>query len=220
MGVPPAPFPQMPPAPCTPPAPSVPVIAVSVDGMKFQYQLTEDDLQKVFSRYGPVKSIHVEEACTSAQITFQEFHHAQAAMTDLNGKVLNGLEGTLRLVWASSLSGATPALPPPYSMTPPYSMMPTDACAATGAAAVVGAGPSTIPQPGIDWNSFGASAAPAAWPGGIAGPGSTPATSGAGDIASMLGMGMGNTGVGQASSLLDPDAAAAAAAAAGPGAGC
>jgi len=220
MGVPPAPFPQMPPASCTPPAPSMPVISVSVDGMKFQYQLTDDDLQKVFSRYGPVTSICVEEACTSAQITFQEFHHAQAAMNDLNGKVLNGLEGTLRLVWASSRSGASPTLPPPHSMIPPCGgwALPTDACAATSAAALVSAGASTTPQTGIDWNSFGAVGAPSARPGGIAAPGSAPATSGApsaGDMANMLVMG--GTGVGGASSLLGATAAAAAVAGSGAG---
>merc|ERR1719502_1595615 len=37
--------------------PSIPTIAVAVEGMKFQYQLTEDDLQKVFSRYGSVRQI-------------------------------------------------------------------------------------------------------------------------------------------------------------------
>ena len=39
-------FPGLPPAPYTP-MPSEPAITVSVEGMKFQYQLTEDDLHKV-----------------------------------------------------------------------------------------------------------------------------------------------------------------------------
>ena len=76
MGMPPMPFPGMP----TPYAPSLPVdpsIAVSVEGMKFQYQLTEDDLHKVFSRYGPVRSIRVDEAGASAVITFNSFPDAQ-----------------------------------------------------------------------------------------------------------------------------------------------
>jgi len=118
MGALPPPFPAVGP-PYTPPsAPTTPAIAVSVDGMKFQYQLTEDDLHKVFSRYGTVKHIHVDEAGTTAQITFQEFQHAESAMTDLNGKLLNGLDGTLRLVWANQ--GATAVAPPPYSMMPPF----------------------------------------------------------------------------------------------------
>lgn len=103
------------------PLPPTPVISVSVDGMKFQYQLTEDDLQKVFSRYGGVRQIYVEGG-TMAQIAFDDYNGAQAAMNDLNGKVLNGLEGTLRINWATSgplvmQPAAAPAAP--YSMVPP-----------------------------------------------------------------------------------------------------
>lgn len=104
MGMPSAPFPAMG-MPYAMPMQAAPVIAVSVDGMKFQYQLTEDDLHKVFSRYGAVKHIYVDEVGTTAQITFEHVQQAQAAMNDLNGKVLNGLEGVLRLSWASQ--GAT-----------------------------------------------------------------------------------------------------------------
>jgi len=159
MGVPPPPFPSMG-TPYTPATPMAPVVAVSVDGMKFQYQLTEDDLHKVFSRYGTVKHIHVDEAGTTAQITFQEFHHAQAAMTDLNGKVLNGLDGTLRLVWASQ---GPAALPPPYSMMPPFPSwgFPTPGTAPWAGAAL----PSTAPAAGV------------------------PSVSTAGDLANMLAMG-------------------------------
>lgn len=120
MGVPgmpslPLPLPGMPPAPYTAP-PALPSINVSVDGMKFQYQLTEDDLQKVFSRYGAVKSIRVDEGGSSANITFYQHQDCQAAMTDLNGKVLNGLDGVLRISWASTPAAAPP--PPPYPSMP------------------------------------------------------------------------------------------------------
>lgn len=119
MGMPPMPFPGMPPAVVSPynaaPATSEPTINVSVEGMKFQYQLTEDDLHKVFSRYGGVKHIRVDEAGAAAQITFVSVQDAQGAMTDLNGKVLNGLEGTLRISWASQPQNA---LPPPYPPMP------------------------------------------------------------------------------------------------------
>merc|ERR1719382_377130 len=108
--------PVAPPLPGMPPAgygaggpPQEPAVNVTVEGMKFQYQLTEDDLHKVFSRYGTVKDIKVDEAGASSVITFHSFQDAQAAMTDLNGKVLNGLEGTLRLTWVNAQS-----LPPPY----------------------------------------------------------------------------------------------------------
>jgi len=79
--------------------------------MKFQYQLTEDDLQKVFGRYGMVKNIRIDEVGAGAQITFQNFNDAQAAVSDLNGKVLNGLEGVLRISWVSQ--GQSPASPYP-----------------------------------------------------------------------------------------------------------
>merc|ERR1719456_1090326 len=72
--------------------PGIPAISVCVEGMKFQYQLTDDDLQKVFSRYGAVREIRVDEVGTVAHIAFDDFVYAQAAMNDLNGKVLNGLE--------------------------------------------------------------------------------------------------------------------------------
>lgn len=127
MGMPPAPFPPaVTPYPTAQPLmPTSPVVSVSVEGMKFQYQLTEDDLHKVFSRYGTVKEIRVEEVGTMAQITFENVHYAQAAMNDLNGKVLNGLEGTLRINWLHTAGGGTSAPPPATTaMPPPYPMMP------------------------------------------------------------------------------------------------
>jgi len=114
MGLPPMPFPGMTP-PYTPSVPVEPTVAVSVEGMKFQYQLTEDDLHKVFSRYGGVKTIRVDEVGAAAQITFVNYNDASSAMQDLNGKVLNGLEGTLRLSWVSQGQGA---MPPPYPSMP------------------------------------------------------------------------------------------------------
>lgn len=123
-GLPPSPVPPMFPGMPAPYAPTAaasdPAIAVSVEGMKFQYQLTEDDLHKVFSRYGSVKQIRVDEAGASAVISFQQFHDAQAAMNDLNGKVLNGLEGTLRITWLSQGGGAPGGAFP----APPYPSMP------------------------------------------------------------------------------------------------
>lgn len=96
-------------------------IQVAVEGMKFQYRLTDDDLFKVFTRYGGVRHIRVDEAGTVAQITFEQALHAQNAMTDLNGKVLNGLEGTLCISWATVQGTTTPAMPSPYPMMTPFS---------------------------------------------------------------------------------------------------
>lgn len=91
-----------------PPAPAEPTVSVSVEGMKFQYQLTEDDLHKVFKRYGTVKRVIVDDACSSATVTFQSAQDAQSAISDLDGKVLNGLDGTLRISWANQAAAAPP----------------------------------------------------------------------------------------------------------------
>lgn len=131
-----------------------PVVNVCVEGMKFVYQLTEDDLHKVFSRYGSVKEISVDEVGTGAQITFDSFPHAQAAMSDLNGKVLSGLDGTLRIQWvdtrapaaaaaAAAAAAPTASLPPPYPMMPflpDASMSTMDVAAAASAGMSMGCG--------------------------------------------------------------------------------
>lgn len=114
-GAPPLPFPGLPPAPYAGAPQAEPMVRVSVEGMKFQYQLTEDDLHKVFSRYGSVKKIRVDDIGASASIIFGTHQDAQSAINDLNGKVLNGLEGTLSISWLSQ----PPALPPaPYPGVP------------------------------------------------------------------------------------------------------
>jgi len=104
------PFPGMPSMPYAPPAPVEPTVSVSVEGMKFQYQLTEDDLHKVFKRYGTVKRVKVDDACSSALVTFATAQDAQSAINDLDAKVLNGLDGTLRISWAAQ--ALAPAMPP------------------------------------------------------------------------------------------------------------
>jgi len=102
------------------PAAAVPAISVCVEGVKFQYQLTEDDLQKVFARYGAVRQILVDEGGTTGQITFDDVSYAQNAMNDLNGKVLNGLEGTLRINWTNPAAMQQLAQQAsPYTMMPP-----------------------------------------------------------------------------------------------------
>lgn len=104
-----------------------PTVKVSVEGMKFQYQLTEDDIHKVFCRYGKVTRVTVDEACSSAMVTFASMQEAQTAISDLDGKVLNGLDGTLRIQWMnqppnpSSYMGMNPGLPTfPQSPANPF----------------------------------------------------------------------------------------------------
>jgi len=108
--------------------------------MMFQYQLTQDDLHKVFSRYGVVNHITVDEAGTMARITFKEHANAQAALSDLNGKVLNGLEGTLRISWAPAVV-ADVAVPAATARS--GAMSPVGDAAMTTTFALQGAGPSS-----------------------------------------------------------------------------
>merc|ERR1719384_225691 len=78
-----------------PPAmPMVPtMLNVHVDGLKFEYQLTEDDVRKVFSRYGGVSGVNVDREGTKATVTFDQPHQAVAAQHDLDKKQLAGMSG-------------------------------------------------------------------------------------------------------------------------------
>merc|ERR1719277_1917767 len=87
--------PMMPPMPWPPamPPPMSPVLHVRVDGLKFEYQLTEDDVRKVFSRYGDVVQVHVDAEGTTAQVQLGQPHQAVAAKHDLDKKDLAGMSG-------------------------------------------------------------------------------------------------------------------------------
>lgn len=80
-------------------------ISVGVTGVNFQYQLTEDDLQKVFARYGHVRGIDIFQDGVLAYVHFSNPETAQSAINDLNGKileVLNGCEGRLVVKWCET----------------------------------------------------------------------------------------------------------------------
>lgn len=68
-------------------------LMVRVDGLKFEYQLTEDDVRKVFSRYGGVSKVDVDREGTKATVTFDQPHQALAAQHDLDRKQLAGMSG-------------------------------------------------------------------------------------------------------------------------------
>mmetsp|Transcript_35461 Transcript_35461/g.75593 ORF Transcript_35461/g.75593 Transcript_35461/m.75593 type:complete len:385 (+) Transcript_35461:145-1299(+) len=83
---------MMPPWP--PAMPVVPsLLSVRVDGLKFEYQLTEDDVRKVFSRYGGVSKVDVDREGTKATVAFEQPHQALAAQHDLDRKPLAGMSG-------------------------------------------------------------------------------------------------------------------------------
>ena len=72
-------------------------VHVCVEGVPFQYQLTEDDLMKVFSRYGTVSNITVMDEGGSAVVQYSLAADAARAQSFLDGKVLNGVQGALRV---------------------------------------------------------------------------------------------------------------------------
>lgn len=87
-------LPGMPGMPPWPPHPSFSAsLNVRVDGLTFEYQLTEDDVRKVFSRYGEVVHVNVDREGTTAQVTFEQPHQAMAAQRDLDKKQLAGMSG-------------------------------------------------------------------------------------------------------------------------------
>merc|ERR1719382_1987102 len=95
---------MMPPwAPQMPGMPMVsPMLNVGVDGLKFEYQLTEDDVRKVFARYGEVAHVIVDREGTTAQVQLGQPHQAIAAQHDLDKKQLAGMSGAfLRVEFAA-----------------------------------------------------------------------------------------------------------------------
>eukprot|EP00439_Symbiodinium_sp_Y106_P036120 s3989_g4.t1 len=75
---------------------------VRVDGLKFEYQLTEDDVRKaasqVFSRYGEVVTVKMDREGTTSQVQFAQPHQAMAAQHDLDKKQLQGMSGAFLTV--------------------------------------------------------------------------------------------------------------------------
>merc|ERR1719274_457709 len=88
-------MPGMPPPYAMPGMPNItsPMLNVRVEGLKFEYQLTEDDVRKVFARYGEVFYVHVDREGTSATVQFENPQHAASAQHDLDHKQLAGMSG-------------------------------------------------------------------------------------------------------------------------------
>lgn len=107
------PVPGMPSMPMWPnPPPMVsPWLTVRVDGLKFEYQLTEDDVRKVFSRYGEVVTVKMDREGTTSQVQFAQPHQAMAAQHDLDKKQLQGMSGAFLTVEFAYPQGYT-AVPP------------------------------------------------------------------------------------------------------------
>jgi len=74
------------------------VLKVRVDGLKFEYQLTDEDVRKVFSRYGDVLEVKMDKDGTTSQVIFGQPHQAMAAQHDLDRKQLAGMSGAFLCV--------------------------------------------------------------------------------------------------------------------------
>ncbi len=88
----------------------VPPLSVRVEGLTFQYQFTEDDVRKVFSRYGDVHTVYVAHDGAAATVCFSNYSHAMQAWNDLNGKQLAGINGANLNVDCPSMSSQGEAL--------------------------------------------------------------------------------------------------------------
>jgi len=72
---------------------------VAVIGCPFQYQLTESDIHKVFTRYGSVKKVVISDDATAAYVAFSDISEADRSVHELHDKDLVGLQGTLQVTW-------------------------------------------------------------------------------------------------------------------------
>eukprot|EP00929_Paragymnodinium_shiwhaense_P029894 TRINITY_DN17046_c0_g1_i1.p2 TRINITY_DN17046_c0_g1~~TRINITY_DN17046_c0_g1_i1.p2 ORF type:complete len:389 (-),score=114.97 TRINITY_DN17046_c0_g1_i1:198-1364(-) len=114
-----------------------PLLSVRVEGLKFDYQLTDDDVRKVFARYGEVTYVSVDREGTSAQVMLEMPHQAMAAQQDLDRKQLAGMSGAfLRVELTAPVHGQQPAAP--YH---PQAALAAQQYAAAAAAAAFGGNP-------------------------------------------------------------------------------
>eukprot|EP00927_Polykrikos_kofoidii_P011823 TRINITY_DN15057_c0_g1_i1.p1 TRINITY_DN15057_c0_g1~~TRINITY_DN15057_c0_g1_i1.p1 ORF type:complete len:375 (-),score=98.50 TRINITY_DN15057_c0_g1_i1:198-1322(-) len=83
---------------------AAPTLSVRVEGLKFEYQLTDDDVRKVFARYGEVRHVGVDKDGTAATVQLEHPHQAVSAQSDLDRKQLSGMAGAfLRVEFAPQL---------------------------------------------------------------------------------------------------------------------
>lgn len=106
-----------------------PCLHVWVQGLSFEYQFTDSDVRKVFSRYGEVLSVEIcsgdldleqgtvdatakkesavqQKPACFAKVTYCAFANAMAAWSDLHAKPLSGISGASLCVTCPRLSQA------------------------------------------------------------------------------------------------------------------
>ena len=86
-------------------------VAVYLEGGDHIYQLMEDDIFKVFSRFGPIQSVNLSQDLLSAVVVFASATQAEYAIAKLNGKLVQA-SLVLRVVpWNQSSPNMTPTIP-------------------------------------------------------------------------------------------------------------
>jgi hypothetical protein len=78
----------------------------------FDYQLTDDDLREVFSKYGRISSVDAAGGTEGAVVTFDRFEDAAEAVNDLNMKKLYAVQGHLKVSWVAPSIPSMMAVPP------------------------------------------------------------------------------------------------------------
>lgn len=134
---------MMPPwGPAIAPPPQPPTLLnVRVEGLKFDYQMTEDDVRKVFSRYGDVSHVVMDREGTAATVQFSQADKAVAAQRDLDQKQLAGMSGAfLRVEFP-------PQQPQPFD--PAFAQMAAAAVAAQSMPGMQGGYPGYPSVPGM-----------------------------------------------------------------------
>jgi hypothetical protein len=75
-------------------------LLISIEGVDFDYQFTKDDLGTVFQRYGRLTGVDtLSPQFAFGRVWFENHRDAEAAIADLDNKILNGIHGRLRVVW-------------------------------------------------------------------------------------------------------------------------
>jgi len=124
-----------------PPTQPPTLLSVRVEGLKFEYQMTEDDVRKVFSRYGEVSAVNMDREGTSSTVQFSQADKAVAAQRDLDQKQLAGMSGAfLRVEFAATQ---------PQSFDPAFAQMAAAAVAAQSMPGMPGAFPGYPAAPGM-----------------------------------------------------------------------
>mmetsp|Transcript_78828 Transcript_78828/g.180334 ORF Transcript_78828/g.180334 Transcript_78828/m.180334 type:complete len:254 (+) Transcript_78828:75-836(+) len=75
-----------------------PAVSVSVVGLQFQYDLTEDDLRAVFGEFGSVLSVTMQ-ANGEAVVEFASTEEATKAVQKLHNEKLPEIGGTMRVIY-------------------------------------------------------------------------------------------------------------------------